>query len=62
MRKIDKSLREVWKWKEKVFEDYKGLPPEEYARKIKANADRTLSGNKIKLKEIALEGRQRKIA
>ena len=62
MKKIDKSLMEVWKWKEKVFQNYKGLSPEEYVRKLTASAGKTLSGNKINLKEIAMERGHRKIA
>ena len=32
--KVDKSLREVWEWKDKVYEEMKHLSTEEAARKI----------------------------
>lgn len=32
--KVDKSLQEVWDWKEKVYEEMKNLSVREAARKI----------------------------
>ncbi len=37
--KYDKSLTEVWEWKEKVYEEYKHLTPEEYVARINKNAE-----------------------
>jgi hypothetical protein len=54
MRKTDKSLREVWGWKDKVYQEFTQFSPEEYIQKMKNNAEKVLSANKIKLKEITL--------
>jgi hypothetical protein len=62
MKKADKALKEVWKWKEKVYQEYNHLTADEYIRKMKINAEKLLSSNKIKLKEISLEKGHRKIA
>ena len=62
MKKTDKALMEVWKWKEKVYRDYSRLTADEYIERMKGNAEKLLSGNKIKLKEMSLEKGSRKIA
>jgi hypothetical protein len=62
MKKTDKALMEVWKWKEKVYQEYNQLTAEEYIRKMKSNAEKLLAGSKIELKEISLEKGHRKIA
>ena len=49
MREYDKSLREVWKWKEGVDEDLKCLAPKEYVEKLRKDADRILSEGVIQL-------------
>jgi len=36
----DKSLEEVWKWKEKIYQETKGMSMEERVRRIKENASR----------------------
>jgi len=48
MRKYDRSLIEVWEWKEKVYHDVRDLSPEEYLVKIKNDADKILSESHIK--------------
>jgi hypothetical protein len=55
MRKYDKSLMEVWQWKEDVYEDVKDLNNNEYIEKIRCNADKILSENTIKLTPIYLK-------
>jgi hypothetical protein len=62
MKKPDKSLREVWGWKEKVFQEYGQFSSEEYIQKMKNNADKLLTANKLKLQEISLQRKNRKIA
>lgn len=36
--KTDKSLEEVWKWKDKVYEETKSMSMEERVKKIKESA------------------------
>ncbi|MBU0700057.1 hypothetical protein KKE26_01980 [bacterium] len=50
MRKYDKSLIEVWGWKEKVFHDIKDLSVKEYVEKIRNDTDKILVESQIKLK------------
>ena len=38
--KTDKSLEEVWSWKEKIYQETKDMSMEERVRKIKENASR----------------------
>jgi hypothetical protein len=49
MREYDKSLIEVWEWKERVYHDVKDLTAKEYIERIKDDADRILSDALIKL-------------
>jgi len=51
MRKYDKSLIEVWEWKEKVYLDIKDLKAKEYVDKIREDTDKILSDRHIKLKK-----------
>ena len=60
MRKYDKSLMEVWQWKEDVYEDVKDLNNNEYIEKIRCNADKILSGSAIKLTPISLKKEHQK--
>lgn len=62
MRKYDKSLIEVWEWKEKVFRDVKDLSAKEYIKKIKNDADKILAESRIKLKTVSLKEKQHKVA
>ena len=49
MRRYDKSLIEVWGWKEKLYNDVKELVPDKYIKKIKENADEILSAALVEL-------------
>lgn len=49
MKKYDKSLVEVWEWKEQVYQDVKDLSPQEYIAKLRRDADKLLAKHKIKL-------------
>jgi len=62
MRKYDKSLTEVWEWKEKVYHDVKDLTAKEYIKKIRTDADKILSDYKIKLTSVSLKEKHQKVA
>jgi pyruvate-formate lyase-activating enzyme len=53
MKKYDKSLMEVWEWKDKVYYDIKELTPEQHINKIKEDAERILSNARIKLTPVS---------
>ncbi len=55
MKKYDKSLLEVWEWKEKVYQDVKDLTAEEYVEKVRKDADKILSNGLINLTPVALK-------
>jgi len=57
--KYDKSLLEVWEWKEKVYQEVRELSAKEYVEKIRNNADRILSDNRIKLVPVSLKKEHR---
>lgn len=61
MKKYDKSLLEVWEWKEKVYQDVKGLSAEEYVEKVRKDADKILSNSLINLTPVALKKDTHKI-
>lgn len=62
MKRYDKSLVEVWEWKEQVYRDVKDLPPNEYLKKIKTDAEKILSESHINLNPISLIEKHRKAA
>ncbi len=62
MRKYDKSLIEVWEWKEKVYSEVRNLSPKEYIEKIRADADKILSEGQIKLQTIPSKEKRKKVA
>ena len=62
MKKYDKSLIEVWEWKDKVYRNVKDLNTKEYVDKIKNDADTILANSKIKLKTISLKEKHQKVA
>ena len=62
MRKYDKSLTEVWDWKEKVYEDVKDLSADKYIEKLKKDADKMLSDSHIKLTPVAFKKKHHKVA
>ena len=60
-QKYDKSLLEVWEWKEKVYQDVKDLTAEEYVEKVREDADKILSNGLINLTPVALKKDPHKI-
>ncbi len=62
MRKYDRSLIEVWEWKEKVYQDVKDLSAKEYIERIKEDATKILTEGQIELKTISLKEKQQKVA
>ena len=42
MEKFDKSLMEVWDWKEKVYQETKDLSDKEYIEKLQSDTDKIL--------------------
>lgn len=50
MQKNDKSLIEVWEWKEQVYQELKDLTDQEIIEKIGKNANKLLLESKIELK------------
>lgn len=62
MRKYDKSLIEVWEWKEKVYRDVKDLTAKEYIEKIKSDAEKILVESRVKLKTVSLREEKQKVA
>lgn len=55
MRKYDKSLTEVWEWKEKVYQEAMELTAKEYIEKIRNDADKILADNQIRLDSVTLK-------
>ena len=51
--KADKSLEEVWKWKEKVYDETKGMSVEEYVNAIKANASNAIKKYGLNLEVVS---------
>ncbi|MBS3906247.1 MAG: hypothetical protein KGZ49_04330 [Syntrophaceae bacterium] len=62
MRRYDKSLIEVWEWKENVYNDTKDLTPEQYINKIKEDSDRILSDALIELSPVSKKKGHQKAA
>ena len=44
---ISKALEEVWEWKEKCYEESKGMTMLDYLKKVHENADNVLAEMKI---------------
>lgn len=55
MKKYDKSLIEVWEWKERVYNDTKDLTPAEYLNKLRNDAEKILSQSHITLNPVFLK-------
>jgi hypothetical protein len=51
MQNYDRSLMEVWEWKEKVYQELKDLTPEERVEKLRKDADKFLREHGIKLRK-----------
>jgi len=62
MKTYDKSLTEVWEWKEGVYSEIKGLSAKEYIRKTTKDADSVLSENHIELIPISFSRKCEKVA
>jgi len=62
MKRYDKSLIEVWEWKENIYREVKDLAPSEYVKKIKNDAEKILSDNHINLNTVAISEKHRKAA
>lgn len=62
MKKYDKSLIEVWEWKERVYCDVKDLTAKEYIEKVRSDADKTLSEGLIKLVNVSLKEKHLEVA
>lgn len=62
MRKYDKSLIEVWEWKERVYYDVKDLTAKEYIEKMRDDADKILSDAIIKLTPVSSKREHQKAA
>jgi hypothetical protein len=62
MRKYDESIIEVWEWKEKVYQDVKGLTPKEYIERIKAEAEKILSDALVDLTPVSSRREDKKAA
>ncbi len=45
---ISKALEEVWEWKEKCYEESKGMTMLDYLKKVHENADNVLAEMKMK--------------
>lgn len=52
--KIDKSLEEVWDWKDKVYESTKNLSIKEAAKRIHNEVEQIRKKYNIKLKKVSL--------
>lgn len=50
--KVDKSLQEVWDWKDKVYQATKNLSVREAAEKIHEDAERIKKKYGLKLKKL----------
>ncbi len=62
MKRYEKSLTEVWEWKEKVYQDVKDLTTEDYLEKLRGDAEKILSENHAKLTPISLKKDFQKVA
>jgi hypothetical protein len=62
MKTYDKSLIEVWDWKDKIYNETKGLSSEDYIKKLKIDADNILSNNQISLIPISFSDKQKNVA
>jgi len=51
--KADKSLEEVWKWKEEIYNETKHMTMEERVKKIKADALKIIQEYGLNLKTVS---------
>jgi hypothetical protein len=52
MKRCDRSLEEVWEWKEQVYQDVKELTPAGYLAKISKDADVLLKDHGLNLRTV----------
>lgn len=62
MRNYDKSLIEVWGWKDKVYSEVKGLSGKEYVEKIRKDAEKLLAGGSIRLKSVSVKSERQNVS
>jgi hypothetical protein len=62
MQKYDKSLIEVWEWKDKVYQDFKDLTVAEYVKKVREELDAIMAKHGIKLKRVKAKKELQKTA
>ncbi len=55
--KIDKSLQDVWDWKEKVYEEMQGLSIEERITSFKKASEDFCKKYELKFKKLQLSGK-----
>ena len=61
-KNYDKSLTEVWEWKENIYQDVKNLSAEKYIEKIKSNAESMLTERRIQLTTVSTKKERQKVA
>ena len=62
MKKYDKSLIEVWEWKDKVYQDFRDLPVNEYANKVREESDAIMAKHGIRLKRVKVKTQMKRTA
>jgi len=62
MRTYDKSLTEVWEWKERVYRDTEGLSAGDYIVKTTKDADTILSKGRIELIPFPASDKRKRVA
>ena len=53
--KIDKSLKEVWEWKKRIYQETKDISMEENIKRIKKNASKMKQKYRFALKTVTLQ-------
>ena len=62
VEKYDKSLVEVWEWRQKIHDELKGLTNEEYVKQVREQADAIRAKYNIKLERIEARKDPQKVA
>ena len=62
MKTYDRSLTEVWEWKEKVCNESEGLPLAAYVKRIRDEAESILGRTHINLTTISLSDKSKRVA
>lgn len=50
--KVDKSLQEVWEWKDSIYEETKHLPLKEFVKKMKKDVEEIHKKYNLHLKRL----------